>query len=430
MSKLHTLPEQFTGDLPGMSLRPGQVVERRFTDEPDAPCCFRVSGRPAGAHVELSYFVGVDWVHKGEHALYVEPKLDGTTGPRTDYLSMLLAALRHPDLLGCTRDLFVIDFESPTITIAQQQDLLTPLLVVQFLSVVRRIARKGLKKSYYRVEEKYAATIKGKILVAKTLKHHLTRHRQTDVICAHEEFGFDGWENRLLKSALRLVQRYLPALGLTNAFGWVQQVFTEVLPAFDRVAEEASSPAIRPPPANVFFREYDEGLRLARLILRRFGYQPNRAHPEAEVHTPPFWIDMSKLFELHVLGLLKDAYGPAVVFQAPGHGVYPDFLLCAEGTRMIIDAKYKQVYANEHGTAYRIEDIRQLSGYGRDRKLLKRLGYAPAEWPGTVVDCLIVYPAAHSASQLPTTAIDLAWKTPIKEFERFFKLSVALPTTG
>lgn len=424
MCKLHARPEHFAGPLPGVPLFPGERIERRFARGDDSPHCFRVSGGPEGSHVELSYFVGVDWIRRGEHALYVEPKLDQEEGPRTDYLAMLLAVLRHPDLLGHTRDLFAIDFDAPTIAITQQQDLLTPLLVVQFLEVVRRIVRKGLKKSYYRVKRNYTAAVKGKILVADTLKRSLGRHRQIDIICSHEEFGVNSLENRLLKRALRFVQRYLPAAAALPATSWMAGIFNEVLPVFDQISEEVAEHEIKRTPASVFYREYDEGIHLALLILRRFGYNLNRAPSELRVQTPPFWIDMSKLFELHVLGLLKDAYRGAVLFQEQGHYGRPDFLLCTDRMRMIIDAKYKRSY--EHG--YAIEDIRQLSGYGRDRKVLARIGCPATDWPQTMVKCLIIYPTRHAVTGSQTMAIDLAQKTAIKEFEQFFKLPITLPT--
>ena len=422
MYKLHARPEHFTGPLPEVLLGLGETIERHFSPRAADPgYCFRLSGDPTGTQLKLSYFVGVDWLRVGEHALYVEPKLDGADGPRTDYLGMLLSALRHPDLFDATRDLFVIDFDATPVTIAQQQDLLTPLLAVQFLHVVRRLVRKGLKRSYYAVERTYAAVIKGKIQVAKTVKRHLVRHRQIDTVCTHQEFGFDGWENRLLKLALRFVQRYLPALGTLPVGGRITAIFHEVMPAFAQVSEEAAAHERQRAPVNVFYREYDEGIRLARLIMRRFGYNLNRAQPQEQVLTPPFWIDMSKLFELHVLGLLKNAHRHAVIYHAQGNYGEPDFLLRTEQAQMIIDAKYKRGYAHRH--FYSIDDIRQMSGYGRDRKLLCRLGLPP----GTVATCLIVYPAEHSTGCAATESIDLEQKAAMAEFEQFYKIPVTLP---
>ena len=82
---------------------------------------------------------------------------------------MLFSCLKHPEVAQNTEGLFEIKFENPFIEIEQKQDLLTPLLVVQFLQVVKSIVRKGLKKSYYKVERNLNARVKGKVLVAENV---------------------------------------------------------------------------------------------------------------------------------------------------------------------------------------------------------------------------------------------------------------------
>src|SRR4051812_9408972 len=51
-----------------------------------------------GWFLELSYFIGLDWVNEGQY-LHVNPKLNGEQG-NVDYLRMLMEALRHPDALS------------------------------------------------------------------------------------------------------------------------------------------------------------------------------------------------------------------------------------------------------------------------------------------------------------------------------------------
>ena len=428
MHSLHQFREHRGGLVEGISLPRGEMIERFLGTGDEPPLCFGAHPKPTGTEIQLSYCVGVDWIECGEHALYVEPKLNADGVPQTDYLGMLFSALKHPDLINQTHDLFEIRFDDVPIEIEQQNDLLTPLLVVQFLQVVRTIVRKGLKRSYYPVEKNYSATIKGKILVAKTVKHNITKHRQIDTVCRHEEFGFNGLENRLLKKTLGFVQRYLPCVRDLNAAVALKAVFGYIRPAFEDISEEVADHELRQTPANVFYREYSEGIRLAKLILKRFGYNISNAQPRKFITTPPFWIDMSKLFELYVLGLLKDRYQNAVQVQEHVHSGYPDFLLNTESEKFIIDAKYKRVY----GGGFDVADVRQLSGYGRDRDTLKKLGYHKDVWSSTVVRCLVIYPdlpILPNRTNGPTTEIALGSKVEISEFEQFFKLPVKLPAT-
>jgi 5-methylcytosine-specific restriction enzyme subunit McrC len=145
--------------------------------------------------------------------------------------------------------------------------------------------------------------------------------------------------------------------------------------------------------------------------------------------TPPFWIDMSKLFELYVLGLLKDSLGNEIEFQFPANYGNPDFLFPAR--KLIIDAKYKTYYGeNFKGqTPWKREqiakDIRQLSGYARDKKVLERLGNDNRD----TVECLIIYPYKDSKNQADTcfNTLEIENKKEIEEFNGFYKLAVRLP---
>ncbi|WP_286425800.1 5-methylcytosine restriction system specificity protein McrC, partial [Proteus mirabilis] len=58
---------------------------------------------------------------------------------------------------------------------------------------------------------------------------------------------------------------------------------------------------------NPVFKEYFTAVEYAQLLLRRFSYDITLAGKK-EIDTPPFWIDMSKLFELYVFGKLKKIF--------------------------------------------------------------------------------------------------------------------------
>jgi 5-methylcytosine-specific restriction enzyme subunit McrC len=372
--------------------------------------------------LNTSYYIGVDWLPKTETCIYVEPKLNKNSN-QTNYLSMLFSALKHPEISTYTEELFDIKWEQPQIEIEQLQDHLTPLLVVQFLNITKKIVKKGLKKSYYKVENNLHCRVKGKILVSKTIKHNILKNKLLNTYCGYDEFGVDNLENRLLKKALLFVQRYMPTLKIPHSKEYIDKVFNYVMPAFDFVSEEVSLYEIKHGKFNPFYKEYSDGIRLARLILKRFGY--NIANTEQKiVKTPPFWIDMSKLFELYVLGLLKDKFGCEVIYQFNGSYGNADYLLTKE--QIVADAKYKQQYQSEKISfdEYLIKDIRQLAGYARDKDVISKLGINN----NTVAECLIIYPMPLLQTDNDFTQIvDLNNKQEVNGFEKFFKIGVKLP---
>jgi 5-methylcytosine-specific restriction enzyme subunit McrC len=368
--------------------------------------------------IHTNYYIGIDWVNK-EKTIYVEPKLNKDS-QQTNYLAMLFSALKHPEIADYTNELYEIKWEQQQIEITQNQDLLTPLLVVQFLKVVQSIVRKGLKKSYYRVERNLYSRVKGKIMIAQTIKQNLLKNKPLNTYCTFDEFGINGLENRLLKKALIFVQRYLPTLKNLNAEEYTANAFNYINPAFESVSEEVSLHDVKHTKTNVFYKEYAEGIRLAKLILKRFGYNINTTQ-EKIIKTPPFWIDMSKLFELYVLGLLKDRFRNEVEYHYSIYGNELDYLLDSTNEKysMVIDAKYRTLYSNSFDN----EDIRQISGYARLKSVYQKLNKDENE----VVDCLIIYPDQEKGF-INLKGVELKDKgREIDQFVQFYKLPVKLP---
>lgn len=396
-------------------------------------------------HLNLSYYVGVDWIPETEQVIYVAPKLNPKTKEngtpddnvkfediqQTDYLGMLFSALKHPEIAKETDNLFEIKWEKEYISIDSKLDLLTPLLVVQFLRIIHEIVRKGLKKSYYRVEQNLYSKVKGRILVGQTIKQNLLKNKPLNTYCTFDEFGVNGLENRLLKKALVFIRRYLPTLKIPHSEKYTTEMLNYIMPAFDFVSEEVNLNDIKHSKTNAFYKEYEDGIRLAKLILKRFGYNITNTQ-QTSILTPPFWIDMSKLFELYVWGLLIPKYGSEVIFQFQSSYGKLDYLLTKR--RMIVDAKYKTYYNEEFKTLGKkrkeqiASDIRQVSGYARDTKVLLKLGKSKVEQLNYIPDCLIIYPvlANDSDDHSDPIEIDLI-KTEIKEFVQFYKLPVKIP---
>lgn len=381
--------------------------------------CIEITQDNSNKKLNSNFYIGTDWLSKNEVAVYVAPKMNDET-QQTDYLKMLFSCLRHSDVAAHTKNLYDIKFEEPYIEIEQKQDLLTPLLVVQFLQVVKSIVRKGLKKSYYKVEHNLNARIKGKVLVSQTLKQNIIKNKPTKTFCQYDEFGSNCIENRILKRTLTFVQKYLALFPEYSKLA--SPIINYCLPAFYEVDENVDLKTLKGITHNSFYKEYKEALFISSLILKRFGYNIKEIDTlnNKTVKVPPFWIDMPKLFELYVLGLLKDKYFNNIKFQIQGTYGQPDFVFISEKDKIIIDTKYKRKYQQEK---YQAEDIRQLSGYARDTKILSKLGYTITEEQDKVVDCLIIYPDQNASEKL----CDNLKANQINGFTKFYKMAIKLP---
>jgi 5-methylcytosine-specific restriction enzyme subunit McrC len=366
-------------------------------------------------NLKTGYFIGVDWLDSYRTALYVAPKLN-SENKEVDFVKMLFSSLRHTDVAKEIDELFEVKWDQPSIEIEQKQDLLTPFLVVEFLSLLKIIVRKGLKKSYYKVEKNLHSKVKGKILVGKSIKHNLLQNKNLHTYCTYDEFGLNNKENRLLKKALFFVKRYLPNYTQLTDNIEIQNTFNYINPAFHNVSDEIELSEIKQTKKNAFYKEYEPAIRLAKLILKRFGYNISNTVKD-KIQTPPFWIDMSKLFELYALGLLKDRFHNQVKFQYKYYGNELDYLLKSDNYRMVIDAKYKLKYINgKHD-----EDIRQVSGYARLRNVYKELEIEQ----GNIIDCLIIHPDQDNGLE-DLKEVDLKEKE-IPQYFDVYKVGLKLP---
>lgn len=398
-----------------------------FSKPRGAVSCFSIYKKDENFHLSSSYCIGVDWLDE-KNAIYIEPKFNTKNKEETseiveiNYLEMLFASFPDIKNQNDLDELFEIRWEKKEIEIHQTKDLLTPLLVIQYLSLLKVIVKKGLKKNYYKVEHNFNSKVKGKVLVDQTIKQNILKNKQLYTYCRYDEFGENGLENRLLKKALVFIKRYLPAFRNISSNDFTYELFNFITPAFENVSEEINLNDIKHTKSNAFYKEYAEATRLAKLILKRFGYNIANIGKET-ISTPPFWIDMSKLFEYYVLGLLKREYPKTgeVKFQVNCHNSHEiDFLLNSGELKLVIDAKYKPKYKYKKNLDK--EDFRQISGYARLKKVydeLKQNDYSKS------IDCLVIYPDLEiRKNDLSNLTAD---KNKIGKYIGFYKVGVSLP---
>ncbi|CAM1353032.1 5-methylcytosine restriction system specificity protein McrC [Tenacibaculum halocynthiae] len=374
--------------------------------------CFTIQNNVIKSH----YYIGVDWVCKtSNRAVYISPKLN-EDGFETDYLKMLLICLNDTEASKHINSIYDIKNEASLIEIDQQLDLLSPLLIIQFLNLVKQLIKKGLKKSYYREEKHLNARVKGKLLVSQTIKHHTFRSEPLKTICAFDTFGLDHPENQILKTALLFIQTYLSKF--PEYTGLTCNLLQYCLPAFEEVSIPTNISSLKHFKSSPFFNSYKETVNIAKLILKRFGH--NVRNVEAtKIKTQPFWINMPLLFELYAFTFLRKTYGNNIHYQYKSNYQELDFLLNTKYKQLIIDTKYKTVYCKGKSKK---EDIRQLAGYARMNKVYKELEKATNE----TIDCLIIYPIRDKDNQ-NNKLFDINHMQPIDKYVGFHRLGLSIP---
>lgn len=246
--------------------------------------------------LKTSYFIGACWIERNQIALQVEPKIKDI-----DYLKMFLTCFKHPKVAQELSKIYQIDFNQPKIELDSNQFEITPLLIIHFFQVIKAIVRKGLKKSYYPIEQNLNAKIKGRINIGKTLKHNIFKGQNHKTVCHYQEFGINCAENRLLKKALKFAQSYLAKSDIQTD-DKLKQTLAYCLAPFELVSNHVEIREMKSFKNNVLFKDYAVAIKLAKMILKRFSYNLQNTHSKNP--TPPFWIDMSLLFEKYVYALL------------------------------------------------------------------------------------------------------------------------------
>ncbi|WP_149525796.1 5-methylcytosine restriction system specificity protein McrC [Sphingobacterium hotanense] len=398
--------------------------------------------------IKADYCIGIDWLGNTGRNLYVEPKLNTTSAEafnqqldqeedgsvrdsisesgvfcELDYLKMLLKVTSVRESNVEVKDLVQIDWDVEQIPIDQKDDRLTPFLIVRFLQTLKSIVRKGLKKNYYKVQENLNNRIKGKILVGQHIKQNIYKNRFTATYCKYQVFGEDHIENRFLKKVLRFVISYVEnhKVLLSSNYKVLQETIRYCRPAFELISDDVSENELNQIKHNPFYKDYKEAIHIGNHILKRFAFNITKTSSE-KVATPPFWIDMPRLFEMYVFSKMIEDNPDSkrdILYQFSTYGNALDILVSKDGYQMVIDAKYKLHYQNSHLH----QDIRQVAGYARLNKVRDKLNVTD----DSNVDCLIIYPDIKNGTDDFTLVNIIDKREPIKVYHKVYKLGVKLP---
>lgn len=386
--------------------------------------CLRLFRNGDEINATGSYFVGVDWLVEKELAIQVNPKMND--GFEVDYVKMLNDSLCEQENFEHLKDLITIYFDRPSILINQQQDLLSIFLITEFLNTLQRIVRKGLKKSFYEVEENLRNKVKGRILVSRTIQQNLTRRKICDNVCKYQVYDIDTEENRILKKALRFCIQQLKVYRNAINTAILDSKVRYIKPYFDSVSDDVSIKTIQSFKGNPVYKDYNQAVEFARLLLRRYSYDITQVGKQ-QISTPPFWIDMSKLFELYVYHHLRKIFTAKneIRYHVNAHYQELDYLLTPLHwpEPYVIDAKYKPRYKQCGGIS--IEDAREIAGYARLSSIYNILKLDEDTTPP--IKCLIIYPDQEQEERFSFTSLEEPSFEKVSGYVRIYKIGIRLP---
>lgn len=338
--------------------------------------------------ISSSYYIGLDCFPNLGVNIYIEPKINNEE-KQVNYVQMLLESLKEPENFEYLDGLISTKFNEEWIEIDNQlQPLLTPFLIAQFLSVVKDLVKNGLKKSYYEKVENLNNRVKGKVLVGQQIKQNILKNQYTKTICKFQEFGFDIELNQFLKFVLARVSIHLEDYSKnSDIYKNLVEIQRYCNGGFHQVSDNTFN-KLDFKESNPFYKSYNRAIQLGNQILALNDYNISKNSNKEKTLHPPFWIDMSKLFELFVFGKLRDKYSleGEVQYHKKFNKQEPDFILDTNcGIKAVVDAKYKPRYSNGNPT---MEDARQLAGYTRLNSVYKELGIENDD----VISAYFIYP--------------------------------------
>ena len=223
-----------------------------------------------------SYKIGAEWIDEQESLIVTtKHKME-----QIDFVRMFMTCFTSDLSLASFSTIYEIYIDKPSIKAPALQSVVSPLLVLHFLGIVSRI--KELKKGYVSRSENLKK-VKGRISILKNERQNIAIRRYDRVFCEYDEYSADIPENRLIKKALLFSQRLLQGLNERSA-AVAKLRLNKSLALFSEVSDKVEIKQVKRLRAHKLFTNYNEAIRLAKLILRLFDYKP-----QFGLRSPPFY---------------------------------------------------------------------------------------------------------------------------------------------
>ena len=365
-----------------------------------------------------SYYIGLSEIN-GQH-IQVLPKLENL-----DFMSLFSFALLYQPSSDYFSSCYDINWEKEIYASTELYNILTPLLVMQYLNILDKLVGKGLKRDYITIEENLHSKIRGKLKPIANWRKNEIKKKEDYFFCQYQVFSANIPVNRLLKKALdisilllgnvRSRSRNMTGLAFLSSK-------MKLIEAFKNIDSNVRLESIRNYKFDKLNMYYSEAIKLAKCIIR---HQDNAlTDGSGKKKVPLFWIDMSRLYEVYVLGILQTHYPNNILFQVKGsYGTQCDYLHIGEG--IVLDAKYKLWYSSYNGRRSHVDsmvaDIREISAYARDERFLNLMNNNVS-----TPKCVIIHPDEETTN-LGAVLSDSVKNNKVEGYRDFYRLSIDLP---
>ena len=365
-----------------------------------------------------SYYIGLTEIN-GQH-IEVLPKLEDL-----DFMSLFSFALLYQPSSEYFSSCYDINWKKEIVASTELYNILTPLLVMQYLNVLDKLVGKGLKRDYITIEENLHSKIRGKLRPIANWRKNELKKKEDYFYCQYQVFSADIPVNRLLKKALDISLLLLGNVrSRSNNMTGLAFLSSKMklLEAFKNIDSNVRIESIRDYKYDKLNIYYSGAIKLAKCIIR---HQDNTLTDGGEKKKVPlFWIDMSRLYEVYVLGILQTHYPGQILFQVKGnYGTRCDYLHIGEG--IVLDTKYKLWYSSDSGRRSHVDsmiaDIREISAYARDERFLSLMKNNVS----TPI-CIIIHPNEETTN-LGTVLSDSVKNNKVEGYKDFYRLSIDLP---
>lgn len=365
-----------------------------------------------------SYYIGLTEIN-GQH-IEVLPKLEDL-----DFMSLFSFALLYQPSSEYFSSCYDINWEKEIVASTELYNILTPLLVMQYLNVLDKLVGKGLKRDYITIEENLHSKIRGKLRPIANWRKNELKKKEDYFYCQYQVFSANIPVNQLLKKALDISLLLLGNVR-SRSYNMTGLAFLssklKLVEAFKNIDNNVRLESVRNYKFDKLNMYYSEAIRLAKCIIRHQDNSLNDGSGNKKV--PLFWIDMSRLYEVYVLGLLQTHYPNQILFQVKGsYDTQCDYLHIGEG--IVLDAKYKLWYSSNRGRLSQknamIADIREISAYARDEQLLSYMNKDVS----TPI-CVIIHPDKET-TKLEAVLSDSVKNNKVEGYKDFYRLGIDLP---
>lgn len=365
-----------------------------------------------------SYYIGLSEIN-GQH-IEVLPKLENL-----DFMSLFSFALLYQPSSEYFSSCYDINWENELFASTELYNILTPLLVMQYLNILDKLVGKGLKRDYITIEDNLHSKIRGKLRPISNWRKNELKKKEDYFYCQYQVFSANIPVNRLLKKALDISLLLLGNVR-SRSSNMTGLAFLsskmKLIEAFRDIDSNIRLESVRNYKFDKLNMYYSEAIKLANCIIR---HQDNAlTDGSGKKKVPLFWIDMSRLYEVYVLGILQTHYPDKILFQVKGsYGTQCDYLHIGEG--IVLDAKYKLWYSSYNGRRSHVDsmiaDIREISAYARDEHFLSLM-----KNDVSTPICIIIHPDEETTN-LGTVLSDSVKNNKVEGYKDFYRLSIDLP---